>query len=70
MPRNRIRAVQERRRSNAAGPHTAERTRADELAAALVDWNDEPNSDFQDPASSTTQNEGPEHQHHNDTSTS
>lgn len=32
----RVRAVQERRRSNAAGPHRGRPTRAEELAAALA----------------------------------
>lgn len=34
---DRVRAVQERRRSSAAGTHGHEPTRADQLAAALAD---------------------------------
>ena len=36
MGGERIRAVQERRRSNAAGPHGRRATRADELGEALA----------------------------------
>lgn len=35
---NRVRAVQDRRRSNAAGPHGCTPTRASQLADALDDW--------------------------------
>lgn len=38
----RVRAVQERRRSNAAGPHQSQPTRADRLAAVLADYEDDP----------------------------
>jgi hypothetical protein len=37
----RVRAVQERRRSNAAGPHQSQPTRADRLAVALADYEDD-----------------------------
>lgn len=42
MPSNRVRAVQQLRRSNAAGPHGSRPTRAAQMAEALADWNDEP----------------------------
>lgn len=37
----RSQAVQERRRSNAAGPHGSRPTRAEELEDALADFEDE-----------------------------
>jgi hypothetical protein len=37
MSTNRVRAVQERRRSNAAGTHVTRATRAETLARALAD---------------------------------
>lgn len=38
---DRVRAVQDRRRSNAAGPHGRRPTRAEELADAIEDQDDQ-----------------------------
>lgn len=42
---DRVRAVQERRRSNAAGPHGRRPTRAEELSAALAEYEEETRTD-------------------------
>jgi len=41
MTTSRTRAVQERRRSNAAGPHNTSKTRALQLQDALSDYTDD-----------------------------
>lgn len=64
MTRDRVRAVQDRRRSNAAGPHTSTQTRAHELDAALADWIDDFTNDEQPSHSTCT---GTQDQHDSST---
>jgi hypothetical protein len=52
----RVRAVQERRRSNAAGPHQSHQTRADRLAAVLADWEDDTPTETTNPDPTTEEN--------------
>lgn len=47
---HRVRAVQERRRSNAATPHDTQPTRAQQIADALTDWDDDTTPDTPDAA--------------------
>jgi hypothetical protein len=45
---DRVQHVQGLRRSGAAGPHGSERTRAEELAEALADYEDEIDDEEED----------------------
>jgi hypothetical protein len=52
----RVRVVQERRRSNAAGPHKASRTRAERLSAVLADWEDDTPTETTNPDPTSKEN--------------
>lgn len=63
MNGDRVRAVQERRRAHAAGPHDQRRTRAAELADALA-LQDQPGDDWEAELRARAADTGPDEDDH------